>query len=61
MSLNDARRKITLEMPNRCENASGKERRGGTNLSSPLSPTPLLTFHLVPTSATLRARELGEM
>ena len=34
---------------------------GGTHLSSPLSPSHLLPFHLVPTSAKLQTGALGEM
>lgn len=61
MSLSDAHRKTTLEMPNRCENASEEECMGGTHLSSSLSPFHLVPFHLVPTSAKLQTGELGEM
>lgn len=61
MSLSDAHRKTTLEMSNRCENASEEECMGGAHLSSPLSPSHLLPFHLVPTSGTLQTREPGEM
>lgn len=61
MSLSDAHRKTTAEMPNRCENASQEECMGVVCLSSPLSPFCLLSFHLVPTSAKPQTGELREM